>query len=487
MVDPPPIIFVDGYPEQAPEAEGLFRVDDDTTSQRRNQRIAPDVMRSRYVEIVFDQLGSPNGPPMDGSGKGETLALNLFEDASYTAILDRVEQNRAGRYSNGDYGDSYTWIGHLQEEPDSLVVLVVRGDALYGTISTERGNYTIQRLREVGRDGGALHAILQTNPSYYAFKNPQDGLPAFDDPTSPTKQNQKSPSKARRQRSGTLFENVPDNGSVVDILVVYSDDFVELPYTGSTEAAVTLIELYVAYTNAALARSNVDLQVNLVHQQEIEYEEWTEETVEEDENYLGKDLDDLYQGRNGLEVVHELRDTYHADQVTMLFGNGGGGLAYVTNFEPNTQWLAFAAVGCLAVCDYIYAHEVGHSLGATHDWYSSGMGGTARTYGHGHSNVEKRFRTLMAYGTVCIDIGSGCPVVPYYSNPDLSHNNAPLGVPADTNDSCTREDEENYQCDADNRRMFNETSPIIAGYRSSEIVWTGAVSNAWQDAENWEM
>jgi len=478
---PPPVIFVDGAPTES-DSEDLFIA---SKQPRINSESAPDVLQTRYVQIAFDQLGTEASPLLDDSGQGEELKLNLFEDVTYTAVLDRVEQNDGERYGKAQT-DSYTWIGHIEEEPDSLVVLVVRGESVYGTVSTSQGNYSIQRLK----DGNGLHAIVQNNPSFYAQQNPTDARPVFDDPTSDNLQSNSQQGakrqaaneyRANRQSINTPFNHLADNGSA------YSDDFLDLHYTGSEEAVVSLIELYVAYTNAVLQQTEVDLQINLVHFQEIEYNEWTEDMVDEGVNHLGKDLDDLYQGQNGLEIVHELRDTYHADQVTMLFGNGGGGLAYVTNFEPNTQWLAFAAVGCRSTCDYIYAHEVGHNLGSTHDWYSSGMGGTSRSYGHGHSEVEKRFRTVMAYGEICIVSGTGCPVVPYFSNPDLTYNGAPLGVPAGTNESCERKDEDNYLCDADNRRIFNETSPIIAGYRSSEIVWTGDVSDAWQNAANWEM
>jgi len=476
---PPSIVVVDGLPDEEPG--GLFI----GSSSLKDRRIsAPDVLQSRHVQIAFDQLGPESGPPSDGSGKGEHLKLNLFEDVVYTAILDRIEQNDGARYGKA-HADSYTWIGHLLEEPESLVVMVVRGESLYGTIATAGGNYSIQRLH----DGNGLHAIVQNDPSFYAKQNGTDALPAFDDPISQQSIGKQTVNKSRAMRQGTetTFANAADNGDVVDVLVTYSDDFLDLNYVGSPEGAISLVELYVAYTNAVLSRSEADLQINLVHLQEIEYDEWTIDEVDEDVNHLGKNLDDLYQGERGLEVVHELRDTYHADQVTMLFGNGGGGLAYVTNFNPNTQWLAFAAVGCWSSCDYIYAHEVGHNLGATHDWYSSGMGGTVRSYGHGHSDVENRFRTVMAYGEICIVNGHGCPVAPYFSNPDLTYNGGPLGIASGTNESCERQDTENYLCDADNRRMFNETSLVIAGYRSSEVIWTGAVSRAWQEAANWEM
>ena len=66
------------------------------------------------------------------------LALNLFPDAEYEAIVDRTEKTFSGGYSLS---------GSLAGEPLASVTLVVNGTTVAGSVRTSQATY---RIRSVG-------------------------------------------------------------------------------------------------------------------------------------------------------------------------------------------------------------------------------------------------------------------------------------------------------------------------------------------------
>ena len=60
--------------------------------------------------------------------------------------------------------------------------------------------------------------------------------------------------------------------------------------------------------------------------------------------------------------------------------------------------------------------------------------------------IDGVFATAMTYASVC---PSGCPLIRYYSNPDVYYLGFPTGVPEDR----------------DNSRVGRIAGPIVSGYR----------------------
>ena len=113
------------------------------------------------------------------------------------------------------------------------------------------------------------------------------------------------------------------------------------------------------------------------------------------------------------------------------------------------------------------AHELRHNLGVDHDWYESADAG-AFTYSKGHVSIPGRFTDVMATYNLCRDSGVTCAQLLRYSNPALTFDGRPTGVPAGTNVSCTVNNRDNPECDADAVSTINRMAPVVAAFRNSE-------------------
>jgi hypothetical protein len=121
---------------------------------------------------------------------------------------------------------------------------------------------------------------------------------------------------------------------------------------------------------------------------------------------------------------------------------------------------------------YSLAHELGHNMGARHDWFVDDET-TPYGYAHGYVNTTDRWRTIMAYNTACEP--GYCTRLQYWSNPNVAYNGDPMGVPAGTSTACTAGTPE-PNCDADNRRTLNNTAYTVANFRDRSSLDVGPVS-----------
>ncbi len=73
------------------------------------------------------------------------IALNLFPDATYTAVIDQMQQE----------GDTYTWVGHLKGVETSEFTLVYAAGVFAGHFASPGSVY------EVSSAGGEFYEIVQ--------------------------------------------------------------------------------------------------------------------------------------------------------------------------------------------------------------------------------------------------------------------------------------------------------------------------------------
>ena len=163
-------------------------------------------------------------------------------------------------------------------------------------------------------------------------------------------------------------------------------------------------------------------RIELVHVSEVDYAEVGGEE--------SPDLDRFAESDDGfMDGIHGLRDRAGADLAHLIFEwdeHEYGGLArYNSPFG-----LTCRHCGGLA-----FAHELGHNMGLKHDRYASvnaeNVGGRSPVRDgpeHGFVDVAGGFRTVMAYGLECSDVGTDCPRLGVFSNPGLSYLGRALGV-----------------------------------------------------------
>ncbi len=395
-------------PAQAPDLFSPTNAQNDTNPAETD----PTIVRSRFVEVNFDTLtGLDSGPGGQFIGEN-TLRLNLFDDVVFTAVLDQLKTNNSG---------SQTWIGHLEGQEDSEVILVFKDGVLVGNIVPVEGFYQVRYHSD------NIHSIRQIN---------QLAFPPEAEPVIPEGLSEESPTEASDINATAC--------SQIDILVAYTQ--AARQDAGGTTAMEDLIDLAVEETNQGYQNSDIYHRMNLVHTVEVNYSE-----AGADSSWWSTALSRLRGTSDGyMDNVHSLRDLHGADLVTLIVNDKTYcGLAYLTQMPA--YGFSVVAKDC-ATGYYSFGHETGHNLGALHD-RNQYSGGSDSKYYYGYQDPppDKSFRTVMAY-----NCPGGCARRNYWSNPDITYNGKPTGI-----DHAV--DPENS---ADNARWLDEHSCNVAGYRT---------------------
>jgi hypothetical protein len=417
-------------PQEAQEPPGLFAPAPQGGNLDRAAQSA--AVRSRLVKVNLALL--------EGSAPRH-VALNLFDDLVLDAFLEQVDELPGG---------GRAWRGRIEDLTLSQVVLVQRGDTLVGDVFLPSAVYQVRPA------GGGLHTVSEIDQS--AFPPEMEPVPV---PTSAP------PAEGPGE---TPLQAPADDGSMIDILVVYTP--AARLAAGGTAAMLAEVDLAVAETNASYANSQVRQRLHLARALEENYTE--SGIMSEDPNVPG-DVGDLqYLQRSDdpyLNTVHTLRDTYGADAVALIVHYSPApycGVAYqlAAAVEPYFAAYAFAVVELTcATGNLSFGHELGHNMGANHDWFVSSS--VERfSYSHGYFNTANRWRTVMSYNDVCAAVGVYCTRIPYWSNPNLTYGGSPMGIPGGTSTACQPGSLE-PRCDADNYRALNETAYTVANFRAS--------------------
>ena len=386
-----------------------------------------ETIASRLVGIDFGQIAQITNPPIDPKDSvtgtpptPHTLVLNLFDDVVFTGIVEHVEPTASGHA---------LW-GSLQGEDLGTMTLVVNGKIVVGTVRTPDAVYSIRNA------GDGKYVIRQIDES---------SLPPLGEPLDVPSSPRDAPSQA-----GDI---PPDDGSVIDVMVVYTP--LAKHREGGRAAIEALIDLFVAETNQVYANSGVIHRLKLVLREEVDYFE------EVGGNHLGRLADD---SDGYMDHIHDLRDLYAADLVHLVVGrhNACGTAAGV----PSVYALTVNVCGGLT-----FSHELGHNMGLHHDRYEFGVPTRGANYGYVNQRAFEPdapesawWRTIMAYNDQCYedDVVLGCPRVAYFSNPEKTYNGDPMGVPADHPST-------GVDGPADAVGTLNNRREIVANFRLSSV------------------
>ncbi len=296
------------------------------------------------------------------------------------------------------------WTGTVLSSPLSSATFVSNGSMVQGSIRTLDASYSIE---PVGRDG--LHVVRQVESAQL----PPEMEPIVPDP---------------HDEQADLDLPQPDDGSVFDVLVVYTP--AARAEAGSDDAIRLRIALGVTEANTAYANSGVFPRLRLVGAEPVAYIE------EPTDGGMNADLSRLRIANDGImDSVHARRDALGADMVQLIVGpqRGSCGLAYVmTNLSAGFASHAFGvtAYSCISP-NYSFGHELGHNMGSHHAPEDVPGGSALYDYSFGYKDPLRRFRTVMAYNC---SMGN-CPRVLNFSNPLVSRSGAPTGTASQSNNA----------------------------------------------------
>lgn len=396
---------------------------------RPARALTADVLREGRVRLDESLLNAGETSPT------VRLGLRLFADVTYIATLTSSTRTATGR----------SWVGTLEDVANSSAAFARAGTAISGYISSPLGTFRLSSDPE----GVPVLQELADDPR--ARPTPDDSValrtPALAD--------------LRPAARGDVRPMTASLGSTLDLLVVYTSGAVTA--AGSVDRLMADLEVAAALANSALRNAGTG-GLRVVHAAEVAYQETA----------LSADtLSHLYNRADGfLDDVHALRDRHSADVVTLITANVDPdicGRGYITVRSQGDTGLNVVEQGCLN--GLTLAHEVGHNLGLTHDWYIESNPGY-RPSAKGFVDVQGLFYTVMAYSDHCRAMGARCSRIAAFSNPLSFHRGQVTGVPIGTGVTCAAGDLNNTRCDADAVSTLALTFPIVADYRVSDTLAT---------------
>lgn len=417
---------------------------------------APRTLRSRLVRIDLGQFDAARAVAGRNGGDLTPLTLNLFDDTVFTAHVQSATPTRAG----------YALSGRLIGEPFGTMTLVVNGAVVAGTVRTLEATWRIRTA------GAGLYRIRQVDLSTLPPEAEPliEAAPVNDEPGGETGDLSLEGETVVRAANGDgplvdAVDVTTIDGPAVDIILFYTPEARD--YEGGQAEIEATLDLFVAETNQAFADSGVLLRLNLVRAEELDYFE--EGGLSDDFGRFGDPADGY------MDDVYPLRDAYAADLMHLIAlrdaedKNDPCGLVVMVVGAGHVQDVpAATSISCGA---FTFAHEVGHTMGLSHDRYElhDSVFNKPYPYSYGYVNQRafdidapgsSRWRTVMAYNSQCEDAGFNCTQLFRFSNPDQTYASDPLGMPGD-------EPSDAVDGPADARRNLNELRSHLANFRNS--------------------
>ncbi|MCE5200209.1 MAG: M12 family metallo-peptidase [Armatimonadota bacterium] len=358
---------------------------------------------------------------------GNCIDLDLFNDASYIADVDRVDTN-----SNG----TFTIRGRIEGYPLAYTLISTTGNRslIEIVIPENKKRFIIQS------DKSGSHYLIDVDTSHLTEL---EGGPSLVPPTAP------SDDEDQAITAADSIVDDPLSPATVDVMVVYTPAARQWADTNGGGIANVIAQ---AMSKAQLAcdNSNTVLTLRLAYSAEVSYTE---------SGTSNTDLNRLTTSNDGyMDEIHSWRNQYSADLVTLLAKvDDTGGVGWLLSSTLGRPNYAFNLCRVQQTgWTYTVVHELGHNMGLHHAKSQNVQPGPGLfSYSAGWRWVGSngsRYCSVMTYegGTYFAD-GQTHTRVAYFSNPSIYHQNAATG---DVNDG-------------DNARTLRETKAVIAAYRTA--------------------
>ncbi len=369
------------------------------------------------------------------------LTVDLFGQ-KFSVLLERETPTAEGK--------GFVWYGRIQGQLASYVMLSRVGNTLAGSLYTQNNhNYQIRYL------GNGIHVLYEIDQTKFPNDEPK-GFP---------KKTATNPGNPSGDTCGS------DNPSDIDVMVAYTAT--ARAAAGGNDAMQAEVYLATELTNQSYINSNITQRLRLVHLVEVAY---TESGVSNTDKVRMQNPSD-----GQLDNLLPLRNAHAADLVALIVNNlDYCGEAFdilnpVSNAFENKAYTVVEQ-GCSAG-NLSFAHELGHLMGARHNWANDGANNAPYPYNHGYFNIAPTpmgtpsWRTIMSYKDASCP-ASGCARIPYWSNPTIRYPTAtgdPMGVATGSQQT-------------DNRTTLNNTALTVSNFRCSSPnranVW---IKDTWED------
>lgn len=365
---------------------------------------------------------------------------------------DQVRQfqiERASSYTDG----TFSILAREPGSPGNHLTLTMEEDRLKGTVH-------LHNYREVYHLG--YDSEQRANYMARVDSGQLDVAECAVDDEFETHTFSQTPSSPRKQISSELAGAESGEIETIDLMIVYT------PAAASWMSAHSSINHVIAEamntSQLAIDNSEVQIDLQLVHTHETDYKEG-DDTSGEMLRKLTTKPGVTYSWGNEfdgyMEEIHDLRDEYGADVVSLYaYVSGFGGIGWLLRSTDGRPDYAFN-VNRVQQMHYstTMVHEIGHNMGNHHSRNqasnAAGSDGGLFSYSTGWrwtGDDGNGYVSVMTY-TEDPDGNKDYTRVPYFSNPDISHQGQPTGS------------YDEPHAPADNSLSMNEIRSVIAGYR----------------------
>ncbi len=317
-----------------------------------------------------------------------------------------------------------SWVGHIEGQPGAQTILTFGADAVYGSI----GQPGKRSLRLTTRNGSGW--IVETDPDKLAGIASAGANPRKPDALAVPKARAKFADAPLVQPSAARAVAAAAAATTIDVLVGYTQGFASAQ--GGTSGVMTRLNYLVTVGNEALANSQVNARIRLVHAMQVNY---TDASTNESalEQLTGYDSsDERYTTPNAaFNALRAARESHGADLVALVRAfrdpeQDGCGIAWLigggqSGISPGDgqDYFGYSVIsdgtdrneddGQSYFCrDETLIHELGHNVGSQHDREAAegddgqldpdDYGAFAYSFGLKAGASAGNFYTVMAYG-----------------------------------------------------------------------------------------
>ena len=278
----------------------------------------------------------------------------VFPNATrHVVVFDRIEDHGGGIRSS---------VGYVKSHGKDYRVIITTGPG--GTFGSIRTPETLYRIVP-GLDGQDLLVDMTEEQKLIPYIDLGNDVRRAPPPPNLATKNGAEKEVATRldanAGSPIVALATPIPQATIDLMVVYTNGLAARLGSG----LMTRLYNLVTAANTAYVDSEVAITLRLVNATMANYNDTGADGTALDAITPNGGLDAAFTN------IETIRTNVGADMVALLRTGsdfGGHGIAWLTTFAtPNAGFMYSVTTGCVAGCDSVFIHELGHNMGNAHD------------------------------------------------------------------------------------------------------------------------